>query len=195
MLPATAGIRGEWRMAGRRPTILVVGDDRDERAAIAAVLHEAGFAVAAARDRGARALLTRRRFAAAVVALPEDGGVEFQRHLRRRHPGLPAFIVIAPEAIRFVDAGEDTLVPRPLDACHLLGRVFELVLREREDGTPHHSEAAELGIAAARLACLDNRRSAAAAAGAQALAHDLTRPIGRGHANHRGLAAASTIGD
>jgi DNA-binding response OmpR family regulator len=195
MLPVTAGMRGEWHMAGRRPTILVVGEDRDERAAIAAVLHEGGFAAAAARDRGARALLTRRRFDAAVVALPEDDGVEFLRHLRRRHPGLRALIVIAPEATRFVDADEDTLVPRPLDPCHLLSRVFELVLREGDDGTPHHSDAAELGIAAARLACLDNRRSAAAAAGVQALAHDLTRQIGEAHAKHRGLAATSAIGD
>src|SRR5216683_5890419 len=120
-------------MAGRGPTILVVGDDRDERVTIAAVLREAGFAVAAAHDDGARAALTRRRFAAAVIALPEDDGVEFQRHLRRRHPGMPALIVIGPEATRIVDADGDTLVPRPFDPCQLLGWVFELVLPEGED--------------------------------------------------------------
>jgi DNA-binding response OmpR family regulator len=181
-------------MAERRPTILVVGDDREERVAIAAVLSEAGFAVAAAHVRGARAALTRRRFAAAVIALPEDDGVEFQRHLRRRHPGLPALTVSGPETTRFLDADDDTLVPRPLDPCQLLGRVFELVLREGEDMTPHHSDAAELGIAAARLACLDNRLSAASAAGAQALAHDLTCQIGQARSRHRGLAAATATG-
>ena len=175
-------------MAGTRPTILVVGDDWDERVAIAAVLREAGFAVAAPHHRGARAALTRERFVAAVIALPEDDGVEFQRHLRRRHPGVQALILIAPEATRFVDVDDDTLVTRPFDPRLLLGRVFELVLREDDDGKPHHGHAAELGIAAAKLACLDNRRSAAAAAGAEALAHDLTRQIGEARALHAAIA-------
>src|SRR5271155_4295061 len=137
-------------MANRGPTILVVGDDRDERAAITAVLREAGFAVAA-HDRGVRAALTRRSFAAPVIALPEDDGVEFRRHLRDRHPGLRALTVSGPAATRLVGAGDDMLVFRPLDPCELLGQVFELVLREEEDRTPHHSDDAELGIAAARL--------------------------------------------
>jgi DNA-binding response OmpR family regulator len=182
-------------MAGRRPSILVVGHDRRERGAIAAVLREAGFAVAAAPDRGARALLARRRFAAAVIALPGDGGVEFQRHLRRGHPGLPALIVGAPEATRLADPDDDMPVTRPPDPCELLGRVFELVLHEAGDGTPHHSHAAELGIAAARIACLDSRLSAAMAAGAQVLARDLTRQIGQARARHHGPSAATTTGD
>jgi DNA-binding response OmpR family regulator len=181
-------------MAGRRPTILVVGDDRGERAAIAAVLREAGFAVVAAHNSGARALLTCRRLAAAVIALPGDDGVEFQGHLRCRHPGLRALIVSGPEATRFADPDDDTLVPCPSDPCQLVDRVFELLLREGEDRTPHHSHAAELGIAAARLACLDNRRSAAKAAGAQAQAEDLTRQIREARARHRGLAAAPAAG-
>jgi DNA-binding response OmpR family regulator len=150
-------------MAGKRPTILVVDDDWDERAAIAEVLRDAGFAVAAAHDQGARAALTRERFAAAVIALPEEDGVEFQRHLRRHQPGLRALIVIEPAATRFVDADSDTLLTRPFDPGQLLGCIFELVLREAEDRTPHHSHAAEFGIAAAKLACLDSRRTAAAA--------------------------------
>jgi DNA-binding response OmpR family regulator len=179
-------------MAGRRPTILVVGDDRGERTAIAALLRESGFAVATAHDRGARGALTRRRFAAAVIALPEDDGVEFQRHLRSRHPGLPALTVSGPEAPWLVDADDDTLVSRPFDPRELLGRVFELVLREGGDRAPPHSHAAEFGIAAARLACLENRLNAAAAA--QALAQDLTRQIGEARARYRGLSAAPATG-
>jgi DNA-binding response OmpR family regulator len=182
-------------MAGQRPGILVVDDDRDERAVIASVLREAGFAVvAAAPDRSARIAMTRECFAASVIALPEGDGVEFLRHARRWQPGLKALIVIEPAAIRFVDEDDDTLVTRPLDARRLLGCVFELVLREDEDTPPHHGHAAEFGIAAAKLACLDSRRTAAAAAGASRLAHELTRQIGETRAKHNGLAAAMTIG-
>jgi len=160
-------------MAGKRPTILVVDDDWDERVIIAAVLRDAGFAVvSAAHDRGVRALPAHEDFAAAVIALPEEDAVEFQRYLRRHQPGLRALIVIEPAATRFVDADEDTLLTRPFDPGQLLGCIFELVLREAEDGTPYHSHAAEFGIAAARLACLDSRRIAAAVAGAQGLAQD-----------------------
>jgi DNA-binding response OmpR family regulator len=180
-------------MAGERPTILVVGDDRDERAAITAVLRDAGFAVAAsAHDRGARAALTRTRFAAAVIALPEAGGVALRRHARRQQPGFKALIVIEPGATRFADADDDTLLARPFDARHLLGCVFELVLREGGERTPHHSRAAELGIAAAELACLDSRRSAASAAGAQGLARDLARRIRQTTAMHRRLASGGS---
>jgi len=175
-------------MAGERPTILVVGDDRGERAAIAAVLRDAGFAVVApSHDRGARAAIIHKRFAAAVIALPEADGVAFQRHARRQQPGLKAVIVIEPTATGFVDRNDDTLLVRPFDARQLLGCVFELVCEDGER-TPHHSRAAELGIAAAKLACLDSRRTTASAAGAQDLAHDLARQIRQTRAMHRRLA-------
>jgi DNA-binding response OmpR family regulator len=178
-------------MAGGRPTILVVDDDWDERAAIAALLRQAGFAVVAApHDLGARAAMTEERFAAAVIALPEQNRVAFRRHARRRQPGLRALIVVEPAAVRFVDADGDTVVARPFDARQLLGGMFELVLRDGEDTRPQHSHAAEFGIAAAKLACLDSRRSAAAAAGARGLARDLTRQIGETMASRRSLAAA-----
>jgi len=182
-------------MSGERPTILVVGDDRDERGAIAAVLRDAGFTVTASHDRGARAAPTRGRFAAAVIALSEDDGVEFRRRLRRGQPGLPVVLVAGPEATRVVHTDDDTLVTRPVDPSHLLRRVFDVVLRGGEDATPRHGDAAELGIAAAKLACLDNRLSAAAASGAQALAHDLTRQIGEARARRRRLAATPATDD
>ena len=181
-------------MAGTRPTILVVGDDRNERVVIAAVLGDAGFTVmAAVHDRGARAALRReQRFAAAVVALREEPRLAFMRYLRRRHPGLRALIVIEPTATRLADTDDDVVVTRPFDPRRLLGRVFELVLRQDDGARPHpsHRNAAELGIGAAKLACLDSRRSAAAAAGARALARDLARQIGDTRALQRGLAGA-----
>jgi DNA-binding response OmpR family regulator len=187
-------------MAGKTPTILVVDSDRDERAVIAAVLREAGFAVVAATEnRGAGAVMERERFAASVIALPDDDpangeGVEFLRQARCRQPGLQALLVIEPGAMLFVDADDATLLTRPFEPRQLLGCVFELVLRADAEGTtPRHSHAAEFGIAAAKLACLDARRTAAVAAGASRLAHELTRQIGHTRAMHRGLAAAMNI--
>src|SRR5271163_1931571 len=146
-------IEGDHAMAGSGPTILVVDSDWDERAAIAAALHEAGFAVvAAAHDRGARAAMMRERFAVAVIALP-DGGVEFLRRARRRQPGLEALISIEPAALRLVDPGDNTLLARPVDPRQLLGCAFELVLRKDGERASHQSHAAEFGIAAAKLAC------------------------------------------
>ena len=75
----------------------------------------------------------------------------------------------------------------------MLGCVVELVLRTDDLATPapRHGAAAELGIAAARLACLYNRHSAAAATGAARLAHDLKQQIGEMRLTCRGLAAAN----
>ena len=186
-------------MAGPRPSILVVDDNQDERAAIASVLCEAGFAVvAAAQQRGASAALHRERFAASVVALPAGAGIEFLRQARRRQPGLKVLLVVEPAAMRLVDEDCGALVTRPFDPRQLLGRVFELVLREDEPEAaptaPRHSDAAEFGIAAAKLACLSNRHATAAASGASRLAQDLTRQIGETRAIHRGLAAAMDFG-
>ncbi len=153
-------------MAGTRPTILVVDDDRGERTVIAAVLRDAGFAVvAAAHDQGARAAMMRKRFAAAIIALPEGDAVAFQRHARRRQPGLTALLVIEPGVTRFLDPDDGIFLARPFEPRRLLSCVFEMVLREDADRTPHHSHTAELGIAAARLACFESQRTAATAIG------------------------------
>jgi DNA-binding response OmpR family regulator len=187
-------IEGERAMAGSGPTILVVDSDRDEADAIAAALCEAGFVVVvAAHDRAARAAMIRQPFAAAIIALP-DGGVAFLRRARRRQPGLLALLVIDPAALRLVDAGEAALVIRPFDPRQLLAHAFELVLHEDEHCGPDHGHAAELGIAAAQLACLHRRRATAAAAGATRLAQDLTRQIGEIAAMRRSRAAAMALG-
>src|SRR5438552_2947854 len=109
-------------MAGGRPSILVVDSERDERLAIAAVLREAGFAVVAAADeRDAGAAMQRQRFAASVIALPGQGGVEFLRQARQSQPGLRALVVIDPATTRFVDGDHDSLVTRPFDPRQILG--------------------------------------------------------------------------
>jgi DNA-binding response OmpR family regulator len=174
-------------MTGSGPTILVVDSDREERGAIAATLCEAGFVVVvAAHDRAAGAAMIRQHFAAAIIALP-DGGMAFLRRARRRQHGLAALLVIDPAALRSIDADVAAVVTRPIDPRELLRRAFELVLHGDERCGFGHGHAAELGIAAAQLACLRSRHAAAAAAGATRLAQDLTRQIGEA-AMHRGLA-------
>jgi hypothetical protein len=113
--------------------------------------------------------------------------------LRQLQPGLPTVLVVDPAAPRGLDEDCAVLVKRPLDPRQLLGSVVELVLRTDDLAAPapRHGTTAELGIAAARLACLYNRHSAAAATGAARLAHDLKRQIGEVRSTCRGLAAAS----
>jgi hypothetical protein len=139
------------------------------------------------------AALRRQRFAAAVVTLAEEDAAGAVAELRLLQPGLPTVLVVDPAASRAV--GEDcaVLVKRPLDPRQLLGCVVELVLRTDDLAAPapRHGAAAELGIAAARLACLYYRRSAAAASGAARLAQDLNRQIDDMRSTCRGLAAGS----
>jgi len=178
-------------MAGTGPSILVVADERDERELIVSTLSEAGFAAVSATSASVRTL-PRQHFAAAVVALAEEEGPAAVAALHVLQSGLPAVLVVEPAASRPVEEDCATLVKRPLDPRRLLGCVVELVLREDDVAAPapRHSTAAELGIAA-RLACLYNRHSVAAAAGAARLAHDLKRQIGEVRSTCRGLTVAA----
>lgn len=168
-------------MAGNGPSILVVASDRHQRALIVAMLREVGFVpVAAEEEQEAVRELERRRFAAAVVELPAERGIELMRAARRRQFGLPVLLVLEPAVMPLDDADCATLFKRPLDSRQLLGCVFELVLRKGEGHrtAPPREDAAEYGIAAAKRACLYRRLAAAAACGASRLAHDLSRQIG-----------------
>jgi DNA-binding NtrC family response regulator len=180
-------------MAGKGPSILVIAADQSERSLIASTLREAGFAALSAEPGRAAMALRRGRFAAAVVALPEADAAAAIAAARDVQAGLPAVQVVDPAASRAIEEGCAVLVNRPLDLRRLLGAVVELVLREdgRAAPVPRHGYAAELGIAAAGLACLRNRRVAAAAAGAARLAQDLSRQIGEMRTTCRGLAAVA----
>lgn len=164
-------------MAFSRPSILVAGNDAEESAAIAAMLREAGFAAVLAGDEhSARAAILRRPFAAAVIALPGMDGVEFAAWAAHEQPGFRALAIVEPRALRLIDGDCTTLIRRPFDPRQLLGCLFELVLRD--DGEPAREDRdAELGIAAAELACLSRRQEMAAAAGAGVLAKELARRI------------------
>lgn len=180
-------------MAGSGPNILVIADDWHDRGLIMSTLREAGFAAVSATAASPAAVLRRRRFAAVVVALAEEDAPGTVAELHLLQPGLPTVLVVDPAASRVLDEDCAVLVKRPLDPRQLLGSVVELVLRTDDlaGPAPRHGTAAELGIAAARLACLYNRHSAAAATGAARLAQDLKRQIGEVRSTCRGLAAAS----
>lgn len=180
-------------MAGSGPNILIIAEDWHDRGLIMSTLREAGFAAVSATDGLAAAALRRGRFAAAVVALAEEDAPAAVAELRLLQPGLPTVLVVDPAASRALDEDCAVFVKRPLDPRQLLGCVVELVLRTDDLAAPapRHGTTAELGIAAARLACLHNRHSAAAATGAARLAQDLKRQIGEVRSTCRGLAAAS----
>lgn len=177
-------------MIGNGPSILVVDDDVEEGASIVSLLREAGFGVIAEETAdGALAALEEQHFAAVVVAMRQGEGLPLLQRARRRQPGLKALVVIEPAFMRLVTDDCATLVKRPFDPRQLLGCVFALVLREDEQGCSRGHTEAEFGIAAAKLVCLQNRRVAAAAAGASRLAQELTRQIGETAARQRRLAA------
>ena len=176
------------------PSILVVDEDWRERKMIASLLHEAGFDVAAmAPDADALAALEERYWAAVVVSAPNGDAGAFLRRARSRQPGLKALVVAEPAAMRLDDDDSLTLIKRPFDQRQLLGCLFALVLREEEQvgAAGHGHAAAEFGIAAAKLVCLQNRRIAAAAAGASRLAQELTRQISETTALHQHLAPSA----
>jgi DNA-binding response OmpR family regulator len=181
-------------MAGSGPSILIVNGDGAERAAIAAALSGAGLAIETSADEAAGlAAIAHRRFDAAVIAAPDAVGGDFVRRARRHCPELKLLFVVEPWASR-VDDDHGACVMRPLDARAVLRCLLDLLLRGPAPGERlGWRYAAECGIAAAELACLDNRRAAAQRVGAGDLAADIdrrisaTRALGRAQA---GLAEA-----
>jgi DNA-binding response OmpR family regulator len=148
-------------MTDGAPSILVVDGEGGERVLIARVLREAGFDVVEAGEAsGAWLAMSRERFAAAVIALPDGEGSEFLRQARCRQPGLAALVVVEPAALQLIDEDCSTLMRRPLDPRRLLGCALELVLRESEpqgmydnehERGPYRSDAAELGLSPLNL--------------------------------------------
>jgi len=166
-------------MACDRPNILVAAGERRERGRIAATIADAGLWVTqAAAPGGALAALAEQDFAALVLAPPTNDGGKFLRQARLRRPGLPVVLVLAPAALPPAAAGRVAIVKRPIDPRRLLGSVFEVVLWSGGPGEARHRRDAELGIAAAQLACLDHRCAAAERAGRGGLAGDLRRQMG-----------------
>ena len=179
-------------MTGTTPAILVVNADAIDRAAVAAALREAGFAVAAVGTRAEAGTAVRRDdFAAAVIAIPPQDRAEFSDF---DEWGVPTVILANAGALPLSVDTAPRVVLRPYEPRQVLAQIVELVTAEESESEPipaHDRQAAELAITAARLACLHRRQATATAAGKNLLAQDLTRQIGEIQALQCGLVAAA----
>jgi CheY-like chemotaxis protein len=131
-----------------RPEVLVVDNDAGNRRRIAAWLGEAGIGVTAVADRAAAlAAISRDRFDLAVIGASTKLGV--------------------------ADFGLEIVPFDPDERRRSIGRVRDGLLGAEFAGAGE----AELCIAAAKLACLDQRQHAARRAGATELVAALAREI------------------
>lgn len=161
----------------RRPSVLIVDDISDARAAIRVLLHNSGCdCTVASSGREAIDCLDRDRHDLVILdnRLPDLGGVDVCRHVRRRRAfdaipiviysasDLPSDIAAAREA-----GAADYWVKGRLDPDEMAGRVTALIAESASD-----REAAAVAAAAA----------VEAAAGAQTRGpypnHGASRPVG-----------------
>jgi DNA-binding response OmpR family regulator len=147
-------------MFDTRPYAVIVHRDEDGRARIAALLREAGFVVAAFREsRGALAALAARPVDIAVVsgeAAEGEDALATARQMRHCRPGSKVLFTGPADAMPAApgpDSGH--AVTRPFDKRRLLSAVFELLARDGD--TAERRAEAEMGLMAARLACLRSR--------------------------------------
>jgi DNA-binding response OmpR family regulator len=115
-------------------TVLVVDDDAANRAVLADVLRDAGYAVetAAAGDEAIQRLdAAAARWCAVVLdlALPAVSGVDVLRHLHPRSATLPVLVVSADaeQCVAAVEAGAAVVITKPFDIDALAGAVRDLV--------------------------------------------------------------------
>ncbi|HWB49797.1 MAG TPA: hypothetical protein VG651_11860 [Stellaceae bacterium] len=147
-------------MFGTRPHALIVEPDEQGRARMAALLRDSGFVVAAFRaERGALAALAARPADMAVIAgeLAEgEDALATACRLRRCRPETKLLFCGAAAALPASPGpGSGHAVTRPFDKRRFLSAVFELLARG--DRATERRDEAELGLMAARLACLRSR--------------------------------------
>jgi DNA-binding response OmpR family regulator len=126
-----------------------------------ASLRESGFVVAAFRERrGALAALTARPVDIVVLAgqLSEgEDALSTARQMRHCQPASKLLFAGAADALPVAPGPQTALaVTRPFDKRRFLSAVFELLARDGD--TAAQRDEAELGLTAARLACLRNRQ-------------------------------------
>jgi DNA-binding NtrC family response regulator len=180
-------------MAKKRPSALVIDRDGDSRRRIDALLQDTGFAITdCAQCRDGWTALVLRKFDIAIIAGElRDGsdGLAAARRMQRRQSGLKV-IVIAPADAAPPPINDDDLrlVARPLDERQLRRVVLELMTPEAD------AAAAELGVIEAQLACLFDRREAAARGARGYLARDIAHQIGDAMAARQNLRQSHAVG-
>ena len=181
-------------MIDTRPYALIVDRDEDSRARIVALLRESGFVVAAFREiRGALAALVTRPVDIAIVAGQAADGEDAlvaARQMRHCRPGGKVLFAGPADAMPAApgpDSGH--AVTRPFDKRRLLRAVFELLARD--GGDAERRDEAEMGLMAARLACLRSRMTGFEAWSAAA-SQDIARQIETALATRRGGVLSET---
>ena len=124
------------------PRLLIVEDDVELAALLAALIHEEGYRVDVAHDgqRGLHLGLTA-RYRVMVIdrRLPGIDGLDLLARLRRR--GVTARVLILTalsahaERVRGLDAGADDYLSKPFDVDELLARIRALDRRSDERST------------------------------------------------------------
>ena len=136
--------------------VLVVDDDPGVRSAIARALR-VDYEVGEAAD-GADALAQHAAAPADAIVLdllmPEVGGLEVCRSLRRRSDPVPVLVVTARDAvddrIEGLDAGADDYLVKPFDVGELKARIRALLRRAGGEGDPDALQFEELRLDSAR---------------------------------------------
>jgi DNA-binding NtrC family response regulator len=164
-------------MFDTRPYALIVERDEESRARMTAVLRESGFVVVAFREsRGALAALAARPVDIAIIAsqrLEGDDAPATARQMRHCQPACKVLFAGAAEALPVApdDPNSGYAVTRPFDKRRFLSAVFELLARDGK--AAERRDEAELGLLAARLACLRSRGNG----GGYTAAQDIARQI------------------
>jgi DNA-binding response OmpR family regulator len=143
-----------------RPYAVIVDPDEVSRARLTAVLRDSGFVVTAFRDsRGALLALVARPVDLAIVVgevTEGEDALAAARQIRHCRAGSKVLFAGTADALPAAPgANSGHAVTRPFDRRRFLSAVFELLAR---DGNPAETrEEAEIGLMAARLACLRSR--------------------------------------
>jgi len=164
-------------MFDTRPYALIVDRDEESRARITAALRESGFVVAAFRDsRGALAALAARPVDIAVIAgqfAEGEDALAAARQMRHCQPGGKMLFAGTADALPPAPGpNSGHAVTRPFDKRRLLSAVLELLARDGDVAL--RRDEAELGLMAARLACLRSRQTGIEGC---ATAHDVAHQI------------------
>jgi DNA-binding NtrC family response regulator len=110
--------------------LLIVEDDSEMRDLLRKVLEKEGYRVCATADgHEALASLSRATFDLVVtdMLMPDNGGLELLRVLRKTHPTLPVIIITAfgdwGSYSRALELGASAFISKPLKMAELIGAI------------------------------------------------------------------------
>jgi two-component system, OmpR family, response regulator len=118
------------------PRCLLVDDDAEIRALVAAYLHRFGFSVLAVGDAATmRVALVREPFDVLLLdlMLPDANGLDLCRWLRSAHPALPVLMLTAQgdpiSRVLGLELGADDYIAKPFEPRELVARINAVLRR------------------------------------------------------------------